>query len=41
LIIAKKREVREQAVKCGTSAKRRKTVKLSTYSKLETGLFAW
>jgi hypothetical protein len=35
LIAAKKREIREQAGKCGTSAKKRKMSKESTYSKLE------
>jgi hypothetical protein len=33
-IIAKKMEIREQADKCGTSAKKRKTGKELTYSKL-------
>jgi hypothetical protein len=40
-IIAKKGEIREQADKCGTSAKKRKTGKESTYSKLKSALFAW
>jgi hypothetical protein len=33
-IIAKKREIRDQAHKCGTSTKKRKMGKESTYSKL-------
>jgi hypothetical protein len=33
--------VREQADKCGTSAKKRKTGKVSTYSELENVLFTW
>jgi hypothetical protein len=37
-IIAKKREIREQDDKCGSSAKRRKTGMESIYSKLENGL---
>jgi hypothetical protein len=37
-IIAKKKEIREQADKCGTSAKKRKTDKVSTCIKLENGL---
>jgi hypothetical protein len=41
LITAKKREIREQADKCGMSANKRKTGKESTYSKLENVLFAW
>jgi hypothetical protein len=40
-IIAKKKEIREQADKYGTSAKKRKTGKVSTYSELENVLFAW
>jgi hypothetical protein len=32
---------REQADKCGTSAKKRKTGKVSIYSELENILFAW
>jgi hypothetical protein len=40
LIIAKKREIREQAT-CGTLAKKRKMGKELTYSKLESVLFAW
>jgi hypothetical protein len=36
----KKREFREQADKCGTSAKKRKTGKESTYGKLEKVLCA-
>jgi hypothetical protein len=31
-IIAKKKEIRQQADKCGTSAKKRKTGKVLTYS---------
>jgi hypothetical protein len=41
LIIGKKMEIREHADKCGTSAKKRKMGKESTYSKLENVLFAW
>jgi hypothetical protein len=37
--IAKKKEIREQANKCGTSVK--KMGKESTYSKLDNVLFAW
>jgi hypothetical protein len=40
-IIAKKRDIREQADKCGTSTKKRNMGKESTYSKLENVLFAW
>jgi hypothetical protein len=40
-IIVKKKEIREQADKCGTSANKRKTRKVLTYSKLENVLFAW
>jgi hypothetical protein len=40
MIIVKKKEIREQADKCGTSAKKRKTGKVSTYSELENVLFA-
>lgn len=40
-IISKKKEIREQADKYGTSAKKRKTSKMSTYSELEKVLFAW
>jgi hypothetical protein len=32
MIIAKKKEIREQADKCGMQAKKRKTGKVSTYS---------
>jgi hypothetical protein len=35
------KKIREQADKCGTSAKKRKTGKVSTYSELENVLFAW
>jgi hypothetical protein len=41
MITVKKKEIREQADKCGTSAKKRKTGKVSTYSELEDVLFAW
>jgi hypothetical protein len=40
-IIAKKRDIIEQAYKCGALAKKRKTGKESTYSELENVLFAW
>jgi hypothetical protein len=40
-IIVKKKEIREQADKCGTSAKKRKTGKVSTYSELKNVIFAW
>jgi hypothetical protein len=40
LITTKKREFRGQADKGGTSAKKRKMGKESTYSKLENVLFA-
>nr|CAD7396744.1 unnamed protein product [Timema cristinae] len=40
-IISKKKEIIEQADKCGTLAKKRKTGKVSTYSELENLLFAW
>jgi hypothetical protein len=40
-IFAKKKEIRDQADKCGTSAKKRKTGKVSTYKELENVLFAW
>jgi hypothetical protein len=39
-IIAKNREIREQAEKCGRSAKKRKMGKDSIYSKLENVPFA-
>jgi hypothetical protein len=35
------KELREQADKCGTSAKKRKTGNVSTHSELENVLFAW
>jgi hypothetical protein len=41
LIIVKEREIREQADKCGTSAKKRKMGKEWTCSKLEDVPFAW
>ena len=41
MIIAKKKEIREKADKCGTSAKKRKTGRVSTFSELENVLFAW
>jgi hypothetical protein len=41
MIIPKKKEIRELADKCGTSAKKSKTGKMLTYSKLENVLFAW
>jgi hypothetical protein len=37
----KKTEIREQADKCCTSAKKRKMGKELTYSKLENVFFAW
>lgn len=40
-IMAKKIEIRQQADKCGTAAKKRKTGKESTYSELENVLFSW
>jgi hypothetical protein len=35
------KEIRMQADKCGTSAKKRKVGKVLTYSKQENVLFAW
>lgn len=40
-IISKKKQIREQADKCGSFAKKRKTSKESNYSELESILYKW